>query len=84
MLLFLYGAITLGFIGVGLFFFKFWRATRDFLFAAFAGSSWLLAINQALLAINALPEEERTWVYLLRLAAFILLGVAVLVKNLER
>jgi len=84
MLLFLYGAITLGFIGVGLFFFKFWRATHDFLFAAFAGSSWLLAINQALLAIDALPEEERTWVYLLRLAAFVLLGVAVLVKNLKR
>jgi hypothetical protein len=84
MLLFLYGAITLGFIGIGLFFFKFWRTTRDFLFAAFAASSWLLAVNQALLAVSALPEEERTWVYLLRLAAFILLGVAVLVKNLER
>ncbi|WP_436040821.1 DUF5985 family protein [Rhizobium sp. LjRoot98] len=33
-----------------MFFIRFWRRTRDALFAAFAAAFWLLALNQALLA----------------------------------
>jgi hypothetical protein len=84
MLQFLDGAITLGFVGVGVFFLKYWRATRDFLFAAFALSSWLLAANQALLATSLFPQEERSWVFLLRLAAFVVIAAAILIKNVER
>ena len=84
MLQFLYGAITLGFLAVGLFFLKFWQYRRDFLFIAFAASSWLLALNQTLLAVSGIPVEEKTWLYLLRLAAFVLIALAILVKNLER
>jgi arginine exporter protein ArgO len=51
------------------------------LFAAFAAAFWLLATNQALLALSDLPVEERSWMYLLRLAAFIMIILAIALKN---
>jgi hypothetical protein len=78
---FMSGLITMGFAIAGLFFFRFWRRTGDFLFAAFALAFWLLATNQTLLFFATVPLEERTWIYLLRLAAFTLIIVAVVAKN---
>ncbi len=78
---FLSGAITLGFLVAGLFFLRFWRRTRDGLFLAFALAFWLLGLNQALLAFSSVPVEERTWLYLLRLAAFALILIAIVFKN---
>ena len=78
---FLSGAITLGFVLAGLFFLRFWKRTRDSLFIAFALAFWLLGLNQALLAFSRVPVEERTWLYLLRLAAFALILIAIGYKN---
>ena len=78
---FLSGAISAGFLVAGLFFLRFWKKTRDGLFAAFAIAFWLLGLNQALLAFSSAPAEERTWLYLLRLAAFALILVAIWRKN---
>ena len=78
---FLSGAVTLGFVLCGLHFLGFWKRTRDSLFLAFAFAFWLLGLNQALLALGDIPVEERSWVYLLRLAAFVLIIVAVVAKN---
>jgi hypothetical protein len=78
---FLSGAVTLGFLLCGLHFLSFWKRTRDRLFLAFALAFWLLGLNQALLALANIPVEERSWVYLLRLAAFVLIIVAVAAKN---
>ncbi len=84
MVLFLDGAISLGFVGISLFFLKFWRTTRDGLFAAFALSALLLGIDQLLLTISPNPEQENAWLYLPRLAAFIVIAVAIVVKNFEK
>lgn len=81
MFAFISGLITMGFLVGGLFFIRFWARTRDLLFAAFAAAFWLLAINQALLALSNLPVEERSWIYLLRLAAFVTIILAVVLKN---
>ena len=78
---FLSGAVTLGFLLCGLHFLGFWKRTRDSLFLAFAFAFWLLGLNQALLALADIPVEERSWVYLLRLAAFVLIIIAVVAKN---
>ncbi|HLM42515.1 MAG TPA: DUF5985 family protein, partial [Myxococcaceae bacterium] len=67
----------------GLFFLRFWTRTREGLFAAFAAAFWLLALNQALVAISAIPREEQTWFYLLRLAAFLIIIGAIVGKNLR-
>lgn len=78
---FLSGAVTLGFLLCGLHFLGFWKRSRDKLFLAFAFAFWLLGINQALLALADIPVEERSWVFLLRLAAFVLIIVAIVGKN---
>ncbi len=78
---FLSGAVTMGFLAAGLFFLRFWRRTRDGLFLAFAMAFWLLGLNQALIALTDIPVEERSPLYLLRLAAFGLIIVSIWRKN---
>jgi hypothetical protein len=78
---FLSGAIAMGFWLAGLFFLRFWRRTRDELFLAFTLAFWLLGLGQALLVFSPVPVEERSWLYLLRLAAFVLILVAIWRKN---
>lgn len=81
---FVSGLITMGFLIAGLFFLRFWRRTGDVLFAAFAAAFWLLAANQTLLVLADIPAEEKTWFYLLRLAAFALIIAAITFKNRQR
>ena len=78
---FLSGAVTFGFLVAGLFFLRFWKRTRETLFVAFALAFWLLGLNQALLIFTDIPLEERSWLYLLRLAAFSLILVSIWRKN---
>lgn len=78
---FLAGAIVAGFAVAGLFFLKFWKKTHDELFLAFTGAFWLLGLGQALLTFSNIPIEERTPLYLLRLAAFVLILAAIWRKN---
>ena len=67
--------------GVMGFYFRFWRQTRDRLFAIFAAAFGLLALNWFLLAILRPSEESSHLVYLLRLAAFILILLGIVDKN---
>ena len=82
--LFTSGMITAGELIAGLFFLKFWSRSGDSLFISFAVAFWLLALNQFLLASGGVPREELSWIYLLRLAAFILIAVAIVQKNASR
>jgi len=81
---FLSGLIAMGFMVAGLFFLRFWRRTRDGLFAAFAAAFWLLALNQALATVLHTAEEAQSRIYLIRLAAFVIIIVAIAIKNLGR
>lgn len=81
---FIAGAVVAGFALAGLFFLKFWKRTRDELFLAFTAAFWLLGITQALLTFSRVPVEERSWLYLLRLAAFLLILAAIWRKNAKR
>lgn len=78
---FLSGAVVMGFAVAGLFFLRFWRETREELFLAFTAAFWLLGLTQALLEFTDFPIEERSWLFLLRLAAFVLILVAIWRKN---
>ena len=79
---FVAGMITMGFALACVFFLRFWVRTRDGLFAAFSAAFGLMALNQGLTTLLAVPREEQSWFYLLRLAAFLLIIGAVLSKNL--
>lgn len=75
------GLIVAGDLVAALFFLKFWRRSGDSLFAIFAAAFLLLALGQALLALTNVPVEERSWIYLLRLAAFTLIIAGIVHKN---
>jgi hypothetical protein len=77
------GAITMGFAICALFFLRFWRTTRDRLFLGFSLAFFLLGIGQALLGLSIVPEEERSLLYLFRLAAFVTIIVSIWLKNGE-
>jgi hypothetical protein len=79
--MFLAGMVTSGFLAGGLFFARFWVRSRDSLFLAFTASFWLLALNQALVALDQEPEANQSWFYLLRVAAFLLIAAAIARKN---
>lgn len=78
------GLIAGGFAICFLFFLRFWSRTRDGLFLGFALTFALLAVSQALSTLLGLPQEERSWIYLLRLLAFLVLIVSILRKNIQR
>ena len=78
------GILTCGFFLAALFFLRFWRRSKDRLFAAFAGAFALLGIAQALPIVLGISGESQAPIYLLRLAAFGLIIWAVLRKNFAR
>ena len=81
---FLAGAIVMGFAVAALMFLKFWRRTREGLFLAFSGAFLLLGVTQGLLTLGNFHNEERSWLYLLRLAAFLLILFAMWWQNRRR
>jgi hypothetical protein len=78
------GAITLASLAVALFFLRFWRETRDALFAAFAVAFALQGLEHAMRVIAGDPSEAHVVYYLVRLVTFATILGAILRKNLER
>jgi hypothetical protein len=78
---FLSGAVAFGFFVCALFFLRFWRRTRDQFFLPFALAFALFGVGQSILALANIPTEERGPIYLIRLAAFALILLAILRKN---
>jgi len=81
---FLAGAIVMGFGVAAVMFLKFWKRTRELLFLAFAGSFLLLGVTQALLTLADFQDDTRSRIYLLRLAAFLLILFAMAWQNRRR
>jgi hypothetical protein len=81
---FVNGLLSAGFLMAALFFLRFWRRTRDGLFAAFAAAFALLALAQPLPVLTGIPSESEAPIYLIRLAAYLLIIWAILHKNLQR
>ncbi|TPG05512.1 DUF5985 family protein [Sphingomonas oligophenolica] len=80
---FLIGATAFGFFAGSAFFLRFWTRTRDELFVSFAAAFFILGV-QAVLTIPKIDVEDRAWVYLVRLAAFAIIIVAIIRKNRDR
>jgi hypothetical protein len=78
---FLGGALAATAAVAGLFFLRFWRVTKDRFFVFFAVAFWLLAVNWAALAAISPAQEARHLVFLVRLAAFLVLIFAIYDKN---
>ena len=79
---FLSGGIAVSSFVAGLFFLRFWKSTRDRFFLFFAISFWIEGLNRTLLWLAGPPSTERIPVYyLIRLAAFLLILLAIFDKN---
>lgn len=65
----------------GLLFWRLWRVTRDRFFVFFALSFWIEAANRLHLATSLPAQEDTPAHYLVRLAAFALILVAIWDKN---
>ena len=78
---FLSGAVAFGFFVCGLFFLRFWRRTSDGLFMSFAVAFALLGFAQSIIALGNIPTEDRGSIYLIRLAAFLLILVGIYRTN---
>ena len=78
---FLSGVAAAGSLGVSLFFLRLWRASRDRFFAFFGVAFSVLALNWLALVLAAPASEHLHYFYLIRLAAFLLIIVAIVDKN---
>ncbi len=81
---FLQGALAMGALTAGLFFFRSWRQTRDRLFALFAAAFWVFSVNWLTLALAKPEEEARPYFFLVRLLGFGLILIAIVDKNRTR
>jgi hypothetical protein len=80
---FLQGGTFVASLAVALFFLRFWRQSRDPLFAVLSGAFFVFAANRLLLTVLE-SEDRRLWVYASRALVFGLIAAAVLGKNLDR
>lgn len=79
---FLDGLILMGNLGVALFFFRFWRKTRDFLFGYFSLAFLFLGMERVVIFFLRPPDESAPPVYLIRLVAFLIIIGAIIKKNI--
>ena len=80
----LMGGIAMGSLLAGLFFFKFWRHTRDRFFLYFALSFWIEAGNRVALGLLLGANEDGAAFYSVRVVAYGLIVLAIWQKNKPR
>jgi hypothetical protein len=81
MTVFLWGALAMASFVAGLIFLKFWSRTRDSLFCLFGAAFFVFALNWSLLGTTHPSEESRHYAYVVRLAAYLLILMGILIKN---
>jgi hypothetical protein len=75
------GALVACYVMVAVFFLRFWTTSRDRLFGIFAGAFAVLAVQRLALSLTSTLLEDQTIFYLMRLAAFVLIIIAIVDKN---
>lgn len=89
---FLSGVCMLAFAASGVFFLKFWKASKNSFYGLFGIACFLLASERiALFMVSGLNQpirseitEANSWVYLIRLSSFVLIMWAILKQNQKR
>ncbi len=78
---FLIGVIATASFAAGLFFLRYWRDTRDSFFLLFSASFILEGCNRIVTLYLERPNEAHSAIYVVRLAAFLLILLAIARKN---
>jgi len=77
------GALAALLVVAAVFFYRFWRESRDFLFLAFGASFLIRAINTIAVAILQKPNEGTPLNYLIGLTSTLFIVIAIIHKNLK-
>jgi hypothetical protein len=75
------GAAAMVSFAVSLFFFKFWRRTRDTLFLLFAAAFGIDAVGRVALTVVQVADTTEPIYFLPRLVMFSLIAIAIVDKN---
>jgi hypothetical protein len=78
---FISGLLVMGYAAVALCFGRFWRRSRDRLFLFFAAAFAILTIQRTLIGTMYHGEFAETWLYLMRLGAYLLIVAGIVDKN---
>lgn len=84
MIYFLLGAITVAELVIALIFLRFWRRTRDVLFAFFASAFALEGVSRVCMSMTDPHDEGGTLVYIIRVVAYALIVIAIVEKNRQK
>ncbi|HEX7808968.1 MAG TPA: DUF5985 family protein [Thermoanaerobaculia bacterium] len=85
--LMVYGVIVAEQLLLTVLFFRFWRASREKLFAFFALGFFVMGVHRISLGFavaGGVDLEQQTPVFLWRLVAYLLILAGVVTKNLQR
>jgi type II secretory pathway component PulM len=75
------GVLIAQYAAIALFFAKFWSKSRDRLFLMFSGAFVVLAVQRVAIAMTQEVLEQQAPLYLMRLAAFVVIAIAIVDKN---
>lgn len=75
------GMLAAAYLIAALFFLRFCRESGDRLFAYFAASFTLLAVQRAILVLMQGADDHTAWMYVIRLIAYLLILFAIYDKN---
>ena len=78
------GAISVLNLVIGMFFLKFWLETRDVFFILFSAAFFIECINRVLYVSIGDPVDPNFAYFLVRLASYLCIFAAWIVKNLEK
>jgi hypothetical protein len=78
---YVWGVLAMASLAPALFFLRYWRSSRDRLFAFFAVAFGLMALQWTLSALTGTDEADHSYVLLLRILAFASIIIGVLDKN---
>ena len=78
---FLSGGIALANWVAGMFFYQYWRRSRDQLLLMFALAFWIFALERILLMLVSPESEIRPLVYLVRICGFMMIVWGIWQKN---
>jgi hypothetical protein len=78
---FLSGASVVASWSIALFFLRYWQRTRDRFFAIFGLAFVVFGVNRLVLVAIDDTNENATYIYVVRLIAFVLILAAIVDKN---
>lgn len=78
---FLLGVIATASLAAAVFFLRFWRASRDWLFLSFALAFFIEGLNRASMLFLDRPSEGNPRIYIVRCAAFLIILAGIVNKN---